>query len=79
MKDTQETQTTTEVETQQPAGQPAQQPVDLNINDLVLIRNIIDLASQRGAFKAAEMEAVGKMFNKLSSFLDAIAAKKEVE
>ena len=50
---------------------------DLNINDLVAIRSIIDVASQRGAFKAAELEAVGKTFNKLNAFLESVTAKKE--
>jgi hypothetical protein len=49
---------------------------DLNISDLIAIRNILDAASQRGAFKASEMEAVGKVYNKLNNFLEA-AAKKE--
>jgi len=50
---------------------------DLNINDLAAIRSIIDVASSRGAFKAAEMEAVGKVYNKLSVFLESVTAKKE--
>ena len=48
---------------------------DLNINDLNAMKQIIDLASSRGAFKAAEMEAVGKIYNKLSNFLATVAAK----
>ena len=50
---------------------------DLSINDLLAVRNIIDIASQRGAFKAAELEAVGKAFNKLNSFLEAVTPKEE--
>ena len=57
-------------------GAQQQQP-DLNIQDLAALRSIIDVASTRGAFRAAEMEAVGKVFNKLSSFLDMIAAKEQ--
>jgi hypothetical protein len=52
----------------------SQQP-DLNISDLVALKNIIEVATTRGAFKAAELEAVGKTFNKLSGFLDSIAKK----
>ena len=48
---------------------------DLNINDLNAMKQIIDLASSRGSFKAAEMEAVGKVYNKLSNFLAQVAAK----
>lgn len=64
---------------QQTAEQPAQQAVDLNINDLVALRSIIDVASTRGAFRANEMEAVGKVFNKLSTFLDTVAAKEQTK
>lgn len=56
----------------------AEQPAtELNISDLVAVKNIIDVASQRGAFKAAEMEAVGKIFNKLNTFLEAVSKKEE--
>lgn len=60
----------------QPAADAPAAP-DLNIADLVALKNIVDVASSRGAFKAAEMEAVGKTFNKLSAFLEAATAKKE--
>lgn len=50
--------------------------VDLNISDLVALKNIIEVASQRGAFKAAELEAVGKTFNKLNVFLESVAKKE---
>jgi hypothetical protein len=57
----------------------AEQPAapDLNLHDLAAIRSIIDVASSRGAFKAAEMEAVGKVYNKLSVFLESVTTKKE--
>lgn len=58
-------------ETPKPAG-------DLNISDLLALRNIVDLASQRGAFKAGELESVGKVYNKLSAFLEA-ASKPQTE
>lgn len=64
----------------QPAAtqeQAAQGGADLNINDLAALRSIIDVATQRGAFKAAELEAVGKVYNKLNSFLESVASKKE--
>lgn len=50
---------------------------DLNINDLAALRSILDVASQRGAFKAAELEAVGKIYNKLNSFLEAVSKKDQ--
>lgn len=60
-------------ETQQPAQQ-AQGP-DLNLNDLAALRSIIDVATSRGAFKAAELEAVGKTYNKLNVFLESVSKK----
>jgi len=57
--------------------QASQQPsADLNISDLVAIKSIIEIASQRGAFKAAELEAVGKTFNKLNNFLETVSKKE---
>ena len=56
-------------------AQPAQGP-DLNVSDLVALKSIIEVATQRGAFKANELEAVGKTFNKLSTFLEAVAKKE---
>lgn len=57
--------------TQQPAGP------DLNITDLAAVRSIIEVATQRGAFKAPELESVGKIYNKLSTFLDAVSKKEQ--
>ena len=73
---------TEEVQTQEAAPQAApeapQAPAapDLNISDLVALKNIVEVASQRGAFKAAELEAVGKTFNKLNTFLESVAKKE---
>lgn len=50
---------------------------ELNLNDLAALRSIIEIASSRGAFKAQELEAVGKTFNKLNNFLEAVANKKD--
>ena len=59
-------------------GAPEQQVgPDLTVQDLANIRAIIDVASQRGAFKAAEMQAVGTVFNKLNDFLNTIAPAQE--
>ena len=62
---------------EQDAAAVEQPQVELSIQDLVAVRNIIDIASQRGAFKAGEMEPVGKAYNKLSAFLEAVAPKPE--
>jgi hypothetical protein len=60
-----------------PAAQEQAAAPDLNISDLVALRSIVDVASQRGAFKAAELEAVGKTYNKLNTFLESVTAKKD--
>ena len=58
------------------APEAAPQGPDLNVNDLVALKSIIEVATQRGAFKATELEAVGKTFNKLNVFLEAVAKKE---
>lgn len=50
---------------------------ELSIQDLIAVRNIIDIASQRGAFRAGELEPVGKAYNKLNTFLEAVIPKQE--
>ena len=47
----------------------------ITIADLNTLKNIIDLASTRGAFRAAEMKEIGEVYNKLSSFLEAVMAQ----
>jgi hypothetical protein len=59
----------------QPAPE-AQTGAELNISDLVAVKSIIEVASQRGAFKAAELEAVGKTFNKLNTFIESVSKKE---
>ena len=72
----QEAQTATaETANTEAAAQPPQGP-DLNVSDLVALKNIIEVATTRGAFKATELEAVGKTFNKLNTFLEAVAKKE---
>jgi hypothetical protein len=44
-------------------------PMDLNIQDLAVMKGIIDIASERGSFKPGEMAAVGTVYNKLEAFL----------
>jgi hypothetical protein len=58
-----------------PAVVQAQQPApSLTLQDLVLVAQIIQLTSQRGAFKAEEMEQVGGLYNKLITFLQSTGA-----
>lgn len=52
---------------------PAQNTPGLDIQDLQTASQIISVCTARGAFKAEEMEQVGKLFNKLNNFLQAAA------
>lgn len=63
---------------------PNQNPNELNIQDLALARAIIELATDRSAFKANELASVGALYNKLDAFLKQIeeqakAAKEGAE
>ena len=46
----------------------------LTLQDLVLVAQIIQLASTRGTFRAEEMEQVGGLYNKLIAFLQSTGA-----
>jgi hypothetical protein len=47
----------------QPAGP------SLNIQDIVGLLSIVDVASRRGAFRAEELSSVGQVYDKVSAFL----------
>jgi hypothetical protein len=51
----------------------------ITIADLDMIKNIIDLASTRGAFRAAEMKQVGEVYDKLTAFLAAVVAQAQAQ
>jgi hypothetical protein len=50
---------------------------ELTVTDLANIRAIIDVAVRRGAFGASEVSGVGATFDKLNTFLNAVAPPKE--
>ena len=58
--------------------QPTQPQADSTINlaDLQNILVVLDLASSRGAFRGAELEPVGQLYNKFKKFVDAAAAQQ---
>jgi hypothetical protein len=51
----------------------------LTLQDLVLVAQIIQLTSQRGAYKAEEMANVGGLYNKLIAFLQSTGALTPAE
>jgi hypothetical protein len=67
-------ETTGAVGGDQPPAQPS--GPELTVQDLGNLRAIIDVASQRGAFRAAEMAAVGAAFNRLNDFLNSVAPQQ---
>jgi len=48
-------------------------PAGLTINDLANIKQIVDVASARGAFRANEMQVVGGTYDRLVAFLSSLA------
>jgi|TARA_B110000305_G_C19278401_1_gene558013 hypothetical protein len=48
---------------------------ELNIQDLALARAVIELATERGTFKANELANVGALYNKLDAFLKEVEAQ----
>jgi hypothetical protein len=61
------------------ASAQEQQSPDLTVQDLQALKSIIDVASQRGAFKPNEMMAVGQTYNKLEVFLAAVTQQQPAQ
>ena len=53
-------------------NQTPENKTNLTIADMVAIRQVIDTACTRGAFRANEMAEVGALFNKLEAFLNSV-------
>jgi|DEB0MinimDraft_4_1074332.scaffolds.fasta_scaffold01562_6 hypothetical protein len=49
----------------------------LTDQELSIIANIIDVATQKGIFRAADMTTVGELFNKITSMLPKPEAKED--
>ena len=54
--------------------QPAPEAVQLKLADLVLTAQLIQICSQRGAFKPEEFTQVGGLYERLVQFLQASGA-----
>ena len=52
---------------------------EITIADLNRLKDIVDLASTRGAFRAAEMKEIGEVYNRLTSFLEAVVAQAKAQ
>ena len=58
--------------TEQVATEEQQEPVNITVADLQALVNLIDVASSRGAFRGAELTAVGTLYTKLATFLQQV-------
>jgi hypothetical protein len=74
-----ENQEQAQMESTPVGGQAAQPAPELTITDLINVRSVVDVAVRRGAFGASEISAVGATFDKLNTFLNAVAPAKAEE
>jgi hypothetical protein len=51
----------------------------ITVADLDSIKNIINLASTRGAFRGEELSQVGTVYDKLAAFLEAVIAQAQAQ
>lgn len=56
---------------------PAPGSEQLQISDLRNLLMIVDVASQRGAFKGPELSQVGSVFDRVSQFLQSVTPQPE--
>ena len=65
-----------EIQQDAPAVDEGRPVESITLRDLDQIAQIIDLASQRGAFRGNELTQVGTVFDKLNVFLQYVADKQ---
>jgi len=70
---------TNQVEETAASEAPQESGAELTVQDLSAIKQIIDVASQRGAFKPNEMMTVGQTYTKLETFLAAVSQQQEAQ
>ena len=64
----------TTVTNQQPENETQPAPADVprfSLNDLKSLQEIVKVATERGAFRANELSAIGSVYDRLSGFLAA--------
>ena len=64
-------------QTQTPEAATEEAAPNLTVNDLAAVANVIDLAVQRGAFKAAEAKQVGEVFDKVAGFVQFVSDQQK--
>lgn len=68
-----QTQAAAEVNNEQSAAP------SLTLQDLIAVAQIIQITSQRGAYRAEELANVGSLYNKLVAFLESSGAISRAE
>lgn len=53
------------------------QPVSLAISDLIMLQSVVQVACERGAFRAEEMTQIGQCYDRLSAWLAQMTAGPE--
>ena len=56
---------------------PEHNQASLTINDLTALKQLIEVASARGAYKPNEMISVGQVYTKLELFLTQVQAQAQ--
>lgn len=67
------------MENQTPETQQPNQPLIITLADLDMLKQIIELATKRGAFQAPELADVGTVYNKLAAFLNMAVEQAKAE
>ena len=62
------------VQAETSAPEQTQQAPSLTLQDLVFVAQLVQLTTQRGAFRAEELQQVGEFYNKVVTFLEASGA-----
>lgn len=55
------------------------QSVNLSVSDLIMIQRIIQMAADRGAFRAEELSTVGQCYDRLVAWLEQTAPSGTTE
>ena len=53
--------------------------VQLTLADMASMKSLLEVACNRGTFKAAEMRQVGELYEKLSAFIDQTSVQLQTQ
>ena len=57
----------------------AQEMPEINMQDLAVMRQIIDASTQAGVFKAGDMSLVGSLYDKLSTVVNTFVEQQKAD